>query len=418
MKAAPTRSIPTSAWALRSVLFAVVAFGWPTGGRAGVLPADAVFEGRTLSEWTVEAWKWIYSVPASKSPSTDCDGQWANEGQPGGSVFFVAPLNGKVPPPCIRTFTVPANKHLLVPVLPITIDNIDTLPPLEIEQFYDSLDSVAAAPEDIFASIDGVAVTNLHQYRATSPPFSFYFREVDNHLSAYYGQTVVGLLDPLVVDGYWLLLEPLTPGPHVLRTGGRFNGPTEYFKPHEIVANIMVAPANRPPIADASATRLRIISVDQNRSLVVLDGSRSSDPEGDALAFDWVERGTTIATGAIVIHRFRAGSHPISLIVSDGSLKSTNSIVIQVITVGQAIEDLMQTVERAPLSRKETQSLVQELTTALRAVDRGNFETGIHHLSAFLREVNQHLARRDSATAKVLQRSAQEIIASLEARSK
>ncbi len=414
MKPASAKSICVPAWVFRAVLFAAAAFACQENGRAAVLPPDAVFEGRTLGEWNAEAWKWIYSVPGSKSPSMDCDGQWANEGQPGGSVFFIAPMSGEGPLPCARTFTVPANKHLLVPVLPITIDNIDTLPPLEIEQFYDALDSVAAAPEDIFASIDGVAVTNLLQYRATSPPFSFYFRDVDNHVSAFYGKPVVGLLDPLVVDGYWLLLEPLPPGPHVLRTGGRF---TDFFE-HEIIANIMVAPSNRPPIADASATRLRIIAIDQIRSPVVLDGSRSSDPDGDPLTFDWVERGATIARGAIVTHRFRAGSHPISLIVSDGSLKATNSIVIQVIKVGQAIEDLIQTVERAPLSRKDTQSLVQELTAARRAVGRGKLETGLRHLEAFQRAVNRRLASSHLTVAKALQQSAQEIIAALEARSK
>jgi len=418
MNPALTRSILSRSLGSRFVVFAGAILAWLTNSHAAVLPSDATLEGRTLSEWSVEAWKWVYSIPASRSPSTDCDGQWANEGQPGGSVFFVAPLNGKVPPPCVRSFTVPSGKYLLVPVLPITIDNIDTLPPLGIEEFYDVLDSVVADPEDLFASIDGVAIPNLHQYRATSPPFSFNFHDVDNHFSEFYGHPVVGLLDPMVVDGYWLLLEPLTPGPHVLRTGGRFNGPVEYFKPHEIVAHIMVAPANRPPIADASATRLRTISVDQIRSPVVLDGSRSSDPDGDPRTFDWVERGATIARGEMVTHRFRAGSHSISLIVSDGSLKTTNSIVIQVITVGHAIEDLIQMAKRVLLSRRDAQSLVRQLVAARRAIDRGKLETGIHHLRAFQREVSRHLAKRDPATADALRRSAQEIIAALEGRSR
>jgi len=413
MNAAPTRCILVPGWIFRTALLAILTLGGLKGANAAVLPPDAVFEGRTLGEWTAEAWKWIYSVPGSKSPSADCDGQWANEGQPGGSVFFVAPMSGEGPLPCSRTFTVPANKHLLVPVLPITADNIDTLPPLEIEQFYDALDSVVATPEDIFASIDGVAVTNLLQYRATSPPFSFYFRDADNHASVFYRHPVVGLLDPMVVDGYWLLLEPLTPGPHVLRTGGRFP-----FFEHEIIANIMVAPANHPPIADASATRLRVISVDPIPRPVALDGSRSSDPDGDPLTFDWVERGTTIAHGAIVTHRFRAGSHPISLIVSDGSLKATNSIIIYVIDVGQAIEDLIQKVESVSLSGKDSQLLVRELAAAQRAVDRGKLETGLPHLRDFQREVSRRLTKRDPAAADAIQRFAQEIIAALEARSK
>jgi len=414
MKATPTISIPTPGLLLRGVLLAAAMFACLAGSRAAVLPPDAVFEGRTLGEWNAEAWKWIYSVPGSKSPSMDCDGQWANENQPGGSVFFIAPMSGEGPLPCARTFTVPANKHLLVPVLPITIDNIDTLPPLEIEQMYDALDSVAAIPEDIFASIDGVAVTNLLQYRATSPPFSFYFRDVDNHISAFYKKPVVGLLDPMVVDGYWLLLEPLTPGPHVLRTGGRFH---DFFE-HEIVANIMVAPANHPPIADASATRTRVVSVDRAGVSVVLDGSRSSDPDNDKLTFRWTEQGTTIGSGAIVTRRFQPGFHSITLTVSDGSLKATNSIVIQVIAADQAIEDLIRTVKNLSLPRNDTRTLTLELAAALRAVERDKPQLAVRHLETFQREVNLRLTGRDAAITKRLHRSAQEVIKALEGRSK
>ena len=399
----------------RTLLLAAAWIACLTYSRAGVLPGDVLFDGRTLGEWTVEAWRWVYSIPASRSPSLDCDGRWANEGQPNGRVFFVAPLNGQTPPPCIRTFTVPAGKYLLVPVLPITGDNIDTLPPLAIESLYDALDSLIAVSDDLHAVIDGVAVTNLHQHRATSPPFNFNFPDADNHLTAAYGHPIVGLVDPVIADGYWLLLEPLPPGPHVLHIGGRFRG-IPYFQAHEIVANLTVLPANRPPVADAGATHQRIVSVDRVEIPFVLHGSRSSDPDGDALRFDWVERGATIASGEVVTRRFRIGSHSISLIVSDGSLKATNSIIIQVITAGRAIEELIQLVERVPLSRKDAQPLVQELAAARRALDRGKLQPGLRHLRAFQRQVSQHLASHDPAAAEALQRSAQEIIAALEAR--
>ena len=220
-----------------------------------------------------------------------------------------------------------------------------------------------------------------------------------------------------MVDGYWLLVEPLAPGPHVLRTGGRFRG-VPFFQPHEIVANITVLPANRPPVADAGGTGLRVISVDRTGAAVVLDGSRSFDPDGDALTFDWVEHGATIARGAIATRRFRAGAHAISLVVSDGSLKSTNSFVIQMITAGHAIHELIRAVENVPLPRNGARQLVSELVAARNAVDQGRFEPAIHHLKVFQKKVHRHLAGRDPAVAKVLHESAQEIIAALEARSK
>lgn len=400
-------------WIFRTALVVILTLGGTKGANSAVLPPDVVFEGRTLGEWSAEAWKWIYSVPGSKSPSADCDGQWANEGQPGGKVFFVAPMSGEGALPCVRNFTVPADKHLLVPVLPITADNIDTLPPLEIEQFYDALDSVAAAPDDIFASIDGVAVTNLLQYRATSPPFSAYFRDADNHMSVFYRKPVVGLVDPMVVDGYWLLLEPLTPGPHVLRTGGRFR---DIFE-HEIVANITVAPANQPPVADASATRLRVVSPNPGAA-VVLDGSRSFDPGGDALTFVWGERGAIIARGAVANCRLLAGSHSIDLIVSDGTLRATNAIVVRVWTVGSAVGELTRAVESLGWSKREVRALFGALKAAQRAVERGDFRQAVRHLQGFQAKVQRRMAPRNSAAASVLIDWAQELVLALEVASR
>ena len=209
---------------------------------AGVLPNDAIVEGKTIGEWSAECWKWIYSISTNENPLLDCDGQgrWANNRQPDPTVFFIAPVNGITPPPCIRTFTVPENKYILLPVLALSIDNIDTFPPYTLEQMHDVLNSVLdeAANLELHASIDGVPVPNLPDHRATSPPFSFDFPDGDNTQSVFYQKPIIGLYDPVIVDGYWLMLEPLSPGPHTLHTGG--NNP--YSLRHDIICNITVVP--------------------------------------------------------------------------------------------------------------------------------------------------------------------------------
>lgn len=48
-----------------------------------------------------------------------------------------------------------------------------------------------------------------------------------------------------------------------------------------------VVPANRPPVAVASADPTRIPAGDDHRTVVTLDGSASTDPDGDALSFAW-----------------------------------------------------------------------------------------------------------------------------------
>ena len=58
--------------------------------QAGVLPSDAVVDNKTISEWTAEWWKWVYPQPLNQQPLLDSDGSRAANGQPGGSIFFLA----------------------------------------------------------------------------------------------------------------------------------------------------------------------------------------------------------------------------------------------------------------------------------------------------------------------------------------
>jgi len=152
---------------------------------ADILPNDAIIGGNTIGEWTGICWRWIYSIPTNQNPQLDCEGQFANNRQPDQRVFLIAPLNGNQPP-CVRTFTVPEDTFVLLPVLGITIDNINTVPPLTLEQLHDSLDSVLNPPAEIHASLDGVAVTNLLDHRATSPPIGVNFSNADNSVAFFY----------------------------------------------------------------------------------------------------------------------------------------------------------------------------------------------------------------------------------------
>src|SRR5215207_5945767 len=166
--------------------------------RAAVLPPNAVVNGKTVGEWSAECWKWIYSIPANQNPLLDCQGQWADHRQPDPALFFVAPVSGALPPPCDRTFTMPAGRYLLMPVLVITIDNIDVDPPLSISEMYEAIDEVVSAATDLYATIDGVPVLNLRSHRATSPPFGFEFLDADNSQTVFYNHPIIGVVDPII----------------------------------------------------------------------------------------------------------------------------------------------------------------------------------------------------------------------------
>ena len=88
---------------------------------------------------------------------------------------------------------------------------------------------------------------------------------------------------------------------------------------------------NRPPVAIAG--RPQSICVDANCcALVSLNGSASSDPDGDTLTYTWKEGATTLATGPTPTVQFcpptALGAHTIQLTVNDGHGHTASSSVV------------------------------------------------------------------------------------------
>ena len=85
------------------------------------------------------------------------------------------------------------------------------------------------------------------------------------------------------------------------------------------IDNIVVTagPSNRDPDADAGADQT--VECAGAGTDVALDGSGSSDPDGDDLSYSWSEGGTELATGVSPTVSLSHGSHTITLTVDDGS---------------------------------------------------------------------------------------------------
>jgi len=97
------------------------------------------------------------------------------------------------------------------------------------------------------------------------------------------------------------------------------------------MVTVRVTPANRPPVADASATATEVVSANRVDAVVTLDGSRSSDPDNDALTYAWSAGRAAIATGSPASLRLTLGTHALALSVSDGSLTSSAAFVVTVV---------------------------------------------------------------------------------------
>ncbi len=169
---------------------------------------------------------------------------------------------------------------------------------------------------------------------------------------------------------------------------------------------------NNPPVADASATSTLLLSPNGTNAVVVLDGSRSFDSDGDPLQYLWLAEGSInpVATGVVAIVVLPVGTNSISLVVSDGAAKATNTIAIEVITAAQLVERLVAAVQ-SDVSRSHP--LIATLSAAIASVDRSNPTAAINQLEVFQNQVQVQVEPIDSELARTLNQTAQDVIDNL-----
>jgi sugar lactone lactonase YvrE len=91
-------------------------------------------------------------------------------------------------------------------------------------------------------------------------------------------------------------------------------------------------PANRPPVAVANALPANVVAQNGSTASVSLDGTQSSDPDGDPLSYSWTDGVQVIATTATASVPLGVGSHSIILTVNDGR-GGSNSTAPQTVNV-------------------------------------------------------------------------------------
>ena len=114
-----------------------------------------------------------------------------------------------------------------------------------MEELQDIASQLVALIDDLHLEIDGVAVPNLFSYRAKSPGFSIEIAEPGSTFERSYGAPFTGLLDPMVADGYAVLVTPLPPGVHVIRWGGHVGPPVNRGSDATVSVTVVPIPAAR-----------------------------------------------------------------------------------------------------------------------------------------------------------------------------
>jgi hypothetical protein len=167
---------------------------------------------------------------------------------------------------------------------------------------------------------------------------------------------------------------------------------------------ITVTPVNNPPdarfevsplFAAEGLEHLTVIAANGSNACVVLDGSLSSDPEGDAITFAWLLDGALnpIATGAMATACLELGLHEVTLVVTDsGGASGTSTQQIEVITAGEAIDLLITEVNEADLDRKNKRPFLATLKAVQASFDRGQVGAAVNQLVAFQNKVRAQVS--------------------------
>jgi hypothetical protein len=176
----------------------------------GVYPVDSTIYGKTYGEWSEEWWKWALSIPASSNPLLDKTGKFCAEGQ-SGDVWFLAGTWGETG--VKRKCEVPAGKGIFFPIINAECSRIEGNGETE-EEFRSCARSLIDNVTVKEVKVDGKPLKNLDNYRVGSGLFSFKLPK-NNLLRLHPGSSLA------VSDGYWIMMEPLSPGKHKIYIYGK-----------------------------------------------------------------------------------------------------------------------------------------------------------------------------------------------------
>ena len=177
--------------------------------------AAPILLGKTMGEWSTNWWQWSLSIPAATNPMLDNSGAFCNVGQKGPVWFLAGVFFGGT---AERNCTIPSGKHLLFPIANNIWINSGWDDPNNTEADYRQFANDSLPPSvggDLEATLDGNPIIfnpKTPITRSQSPVFSVKF-PADN----VFGLDPTILTDfPIVSDGFWVMLPPLSKGTHVL----------------------------------------------------------------------------------------------------------------------------------------------------------------------------------------------------------
>ena len=165
--------------------------------------------GISYEEWIRFWWKWLISIEKDKNPAFDRTGQLCATSQDSPHVWFLAGTFGG---PTDRNCIIPNGKAILFPIINYECSFADAPSIRSEEELEEQCRHEIDQIGDIYASVDGMEI-DVQNYRVKSRCFTIDIPP-NNCLGAINGTTRIAC------DGYWLFIEPLPTGNHVLKSFG------------------------------------------------------------------------------------------------------------------------------------------------------------------------------------------------------
>jgi len=195
--------------ALTSATSSMILFARGDSINPGVYSINSKPYGVSYGNWTAKWEQWLLSEPQVNNPATDQTGKNCGQNQKG-PVWFLAGTPGGA---ATRTCTIPAGKAILFGIINAECSYSER-PTLKTESDLAECAKVQNNPTtNLQASVDGVNLQQPDKYRVTSPLFNLTF-PVNNIFGSPVGTTQV------VVDGWYVFLQPLAPGKHEVHFSG------------------------------------------------------------------------------------------------------------------------------------------------------------------------------------------------------
>jgi hypothetical protein len=189
-----------------------------------LFPKEAHPYGKSVTRWAELLWSHIYAVPVDQNPLLDPTGQFCGVDQSGPVWFLPATPGSALGTNVSRSCTIPEGKAVMMQLssalndYPCPDPSFQPAPGQSLYDFLISAISPLFDGETGFAvSLDGVNINDPLSYRfASTNVFTFH---PDLSMVAF-DSCITQTNMQGVVDGFYLLFKPMSPGQHTIVING------------------------------------------------------------------------------------------------------------------------------------------------------------------------------------------------------